>query len=97
MSLEFHFDDDLAQRRVRRLEQKLRRAHTALANARYDYRTLRALPSASEQQKDHALQQVERAQRELSEIERDLELAVLAAESRPEAPGFGAEDALLWE
>jgi hypothetical protein len=97
MSLEFRFDDDLAQRRVRRLEQQFRRARSALANARAYYSSLRAIRTASEQQKHHALQQVELAQSEVTEIERGLELAVVAAENRGEAPGFGAEDSLLWE
>ena len=75
MSFDLEFDDDLAQRRLQRLENRYRRAQNLLAGARAAYGTLRELPAASELQLHQAMLQVERAQRNLTDIQLDIELA----------------------
>ncbi|MGC2461730.1 MAG: hypothetical protein WA446_12285 [Steroidobacteraceae bacterium] len=75
MSFDLEFDDDLAQRRLQRLEHRYRRAQNALAGARAVYGSLRELPGASALQVHRALQQVERAQRQLADIQFDIETA----------------------
>lgn len=75
MSFDLEFDDDLAQRRLQRLEHRYRRAQNVLAGARALYGNLRELPAASESQLHQALLQVERAQRNLADIQFDIELA----------------------
>jgi chromosome segregation ATPase len=72
---DLEFDDDLAQRRLQRLEHRYRRAQNELATARSVYGSLRELSGASESQLHHALQQVERAQRNLADIQFDIEVA----------------------
>jgi hypothetical protein len=75
VSFDLEFDDDLAQRRLQRLEHRFRRAQNVLAGARAAYGSLRELPVASESQLHQALLQVERAQRNLADIQFDIELA----------------------
>lgn len=75
MSFDMEFDDDLEQRRLQRLEHRLRRAKNVLAGARSVYGSLRESPGASALQVHQALLQVERAQRHLLDIQFDLELA----------------------
>lgn len=75
MSFDLEFDDDLEQRRLQRLEQRLRRAQNVLAGARGVYGSLRESPAASEVQVHQALLQVERAQRQVADIRFDLEFA----------------------
>jgi hypothetical protein len=75
MSFDMEFDDDLEQRRLQRLEHRYRRAQNALAGARAIYGSLRELPNASEIRLYQALQQVERAQRQLADIQFDIEFA----------------------
>ena len=75
MSFDLEFDDDLALRRLQRLEHRYRRAQNVLAGARAAYGSLRELPGASESQLHQALLQVERAQRSLADIQFDIELA----------------------
>jgi len=75
MSFDLEFDDDLAQRRLQRLEHRLRRAQNVLAGARSAYGSLRESPAASELQLRQALLQVERAQRQLADIQFDLDFA----------------------
>jgi chromosome segregation ATPase len=67
--------DDFAQRRLQRLENRYRRAQNALAGARAVYGSLRELSGASELQLHQALQQVERAQRQLVDLQAAIELA----------------------
>lgn len=83
MPFDLEFDDDLAQRRLQRLEQRYRRAQNVLAGARALYGSLRETPSASECQLNAALLQVERAQRVVADLLFDLELA----EAYAGAPG----------
>jgi hypothetical protein len=96
MSFDLDFDDDLAQRRLKRLENRLWCAQTALASARTYYGSLRELPTANALQLHYALQQVERAQRDLTDIQLDLELAAAEAEQRRDRPPRGQGLSLLW-
>ena len=75
MSFELEFDDDLSQRRLQRLEQRLRRAQNVLAGARALYGSLRESRGAGECQLHQALLQVERAQRTVTDILFDIQLA----------------------
>jgi len=75
MSFDMEFDDDLAQRRLHRLEHRCRRAQNALGGARAVYGALRELPGASALQLHQALQQVERMQQTLADIQFDIEHA----------------------
>jgi chromosome segregation ATPase len=79
MPFDMEFDDDLAQRRLQRLEQRLSRAQDALAGARTLYASLRQSPQTNQAQLDQALRQVERAQRQLADIQFDMELAAARA------------------
>jgi chromosome segregation ATPase len=89
MSFDMEFDDDLEQRRLQRLEQRYRRAQNALAGARAVYGSLRELPHASEIRLYQALQQVERAQRQLADIQFDIEFA--EAQSAPPKGRSGSD------
>jgi chromosome segregation ATPase len=66
---------DFAERRLQRLENRYRRAQNTLAGARAVYGSLRELSGASELQLHQALQQVERAQRQLVDLQAAIELA----------------------
>lgn len=83
MSFDLEFDDDLAQRRLQRLEHRYRRAQNVLAGARAVYGSLRELPATSESQLHQALQQVERAQRNLADLQFDIEVAEASASAHP--------------
>ena len=74
MLREMQFDDDLAQRRLQRLEHRYRRAQNALAGAGAVYESLREVPGASELQLRQALERAERAQQVLLQIQRAIEL-----------------------
>jgi len=79
---DLEFDDDLEQRRLQRLEHRLRRAQNALAGARTLYGSLREKPGSTDLQLHRALQQIDQAQRCLADIQFDLDLA----EARVAAP-----------
>jgi hypothetical protein len=96
MSFDPDFDDDLAQRRLKRLENRRWRAQTALASARTYYGSLRELPTANALQLHYALRQVERAQRVLTDIQLDLDLAAAAAEQRRDRAPRSQGPTLLW-
>jgi hypothetical protein len=84
MPFEMEFDDDLAQRRLQRLEHRYRRAQHALAAARAEYGSLCQPSAASEIRLYHALQKVERAERLVADIRFDMEfLEAQAATPRP--------------
>jgi chromosome segregation ATPase len=84
MSFEMEFDDDLAQRRLQRLENRHRHAQNALAAARAEYGSLCQPPAASEIRLYQARQKLERAERLLADIRFDIEfLEAQAATPRP--------------
>jgi chromosome segregation ATPase len=84
MPFEMEFDDDLAQRRLQRLEHRYRRAQNALAAARAEYGSLCQPSAASESRLHRALQKVERAERLMADIRFDMEfLEAQAATPRP--------------
>jgi len=75
MAFDLEYDDDFAQRRLQRLEHRYRRAQNVLAGARAVYGSLRELSGTTDLQLQQALQQVERAQRQLADIQSAIELA----------------------
>jgi len=84
MSFEMEFDDDLAQRRLQRLENRYRRAQNALAAARAEYGELCQPSVAGEIRLYRALQKVERAERLVADIRFDMEfLEAQGATPRP--------------
>jgi hypothetical protein len=84
MSFEMEFDDDLAQRRLQRLEHRYRRAQNALAGARAEYGSLCQPSAASESRLHRALQKVERAAHLVADIRFDMDfLEAQAATPRP--------------
>jgi hypothetical protein len=84
MPFEMEFDDDLAQRRLQRLEHRYRHAQNALAAARAEYGSLCQPSAASEIQLYRALQKVERAGSLVSDIRFDMEFRqAQAAKPRP--------------
>lgn len=84
MPFEMEFDDDLAQRRLQRLEHRYRRAQNALAAARAEYGSLSQPSAVSESRLHRALQKVERAERLVADIRFDMEfLEAQAATPRP--------------
>lgn len=74
MSLDLEMNDDLAQRRLQRLEHRYRRAQDVLTGARANYGSLGQVRGVSEVKLRQALQRVERAQQELADIQRAIEL-----------------------
>jgi chromosome segregation ATPase len=74
MSFDLELEDDLAQRRLQRLEHRYRRAQNVLAGARANYGSLREVRGVSELQLHQALRRVERAQQELADIQGAIEL-----------------------
>lgn len=74
MSFDLELEDDLAQRRLQRLEHRYRRAHNVLAGARANYGSLREVRGVGEIQLQQALRRVERAQQELAAVESAIEL-----------------------
>jgi hypothetical protein len=75
MSLDLQSGDDVAERRLQRLEHRFRRAQNALAGARAIYGALREMPSAKAHQLQHALLQVQQAQQYLVDLQHAIELA----------------------
>jgi hypothetical protein len=75
MSFDLELDDDLAQRRLQRLEHRYRRAQNALAAARAIYGSLREMPNARAHQLHQALLQVQQAQRYVVDLQSAIELA----------------------
>jgi hypothetical protein len=65
--------DDFVQRRLERLQLRLRRARFILAGARAAHESLRAMPAASELPLRHAVQRVEQAQEQLLDIQSTIE------------------------
>ena len=76
MSFDLEFDDDLAQRRLQRLEHRYRRAQNVLAGSRTAYGYLRERPDATATQLHQALLQVERAQRALADLQFDMDVNI---------------------
>ncbi len=68
-------DEDFAQRRLQRLEHRYRRAHNAIAGARAVHASLRELPGVSALKLQQALELVERAQRQLADLQDAIDLA----------------------
>ena len=85
MSFEMEFDDDLAQRRLQRLEHRYHHAQNALAAARAECGLLCQPSIASELRVHQALRQVERAERLVADIRFDIEF-LQAQASRPRPP-----------
>ena len=73
MSPDMEFDEDLAQRRLRRLEQRYRSAQNSLAEARAVYASLHELPTANDLQRHQAQLRVQRATQHLLEIQKAIE------------------------
>lgn len=73
--LEAEADDDIAQRRLQRLEHRYRRAQNTLAGAQAVYGSLREMPGVSELKLQQALRQLERARRQLVDLQTAIELA----------------------
>jgi len=74
MSFDLELDDDLAQRRLQRLEHRYRRAQNVLAGARAHYGSLGTVQGVSEFKLRQAQQRVDRAQQELADIQSAIEL-----------------------
>jgi hypothetical protein len=74
MSFDMELDDDLSERRLRRLELRYRSAQTALAEARALYASLHEMPGANDLQRHQAQQRVQRAMRQMAEIQRAIDL-----------------------
>jgi hypothetical protein len=75
VSFDLEFDDDLAQRRMQRLEHRYRRAQNALAGAKAIYGSLREMPGAPAHELHQALLQVQQTQRYLADLQSAIELA----------------------
>jgi hypothetical protein len=75
MSFDLEPDDDLAQRRLQRLEHRYRRAQDALAGAQAVYAALREVAGVGDLKSQQALKLVERAQRQLVDLQSAIELA----------------------
>ncbi len=75
MRFDLRPDEEFAQRRLQRLEHRYRRAHNALAGARAVHASLRELPGVSDLKLQQALELVQRAQRQLADLQDAIELA----------------------
>ena len=74
MSFDMELDDDFAHRRLQRLEHRYRRAQNVLTGAKAVFESLREVPGVSDLQLRQALQRAERAQQDLVDIQRAIEL-----------------------
>ena len=73
MSLNIELDEDFSERRLRRLELRYRSAQSALAEARALYASLEETPSATDLQRHQAQQRVQRAARQLLDIQKAID------------------------
>jgi len=73
MSRDLPGHDDYMQRRLERLELRLRRARFILAGAQAAYQSLREMPAASELQRRQAQYRLEQAQEQLVDIQSTIE------------------------
>lgn len=75
MRFDLQPDEDVAERRLQRLEHRYRRAQNVLAGALAVHASLRELPGVSDLKLQQALELVERAQRQLADLQSAIELA----------------------
>jgi hypothetical protein len=74
MSFEMELDEDVSERRLRRLELRYRSAQTALAEARALYASLEEIPGTSDLQRHQARQRVQRAARQMLDIQKAIDV-----------------------
>ena len=65
MTSDLELDEDLSERRLRRLELRYRSAQSALSEARALYASLEEMPHATDLQRHQAQQRVQRATRQM--------------------------------
>lgn len=73
MSFDMELDEDISERRLRRLELRYRSAQSALAEARALYASLEEIPSATDPQRHQAQQRLQRAARQMLDIQKVLD------------------------
>ena len=74
MSFDMELDEDLSERRLRRLELRYRSAQSALAEARALYASLEEIPSATDLQRHQAQVRVQRAARQMLDIQKAIDV-----------------------
>jgi hypothetical protein len=67
-------DDDLSERRLRRLELRYRSAQMALAETRAVIASLEEIPETTDLQRQQAQQRVQRANRQIVDIQKAIDL-----------------------
>jgi len=73
MSFDMELDEDISERRLRRLELRYRSAQSALAEARALYASTAEIPGATDLQRHQAQQRVQRAARQMLDIQKVLD------------------------
>lgn len=74
MSFDMELDEDLSERRLRRLELRYRSAQSALSEARALYASLSEMPGTTDLQRHQAQLRVQRAARQMLEIQKAIDL-----------------------
>ena len=74
MSFDMEMDEELSERQLRRLELRYRGAQSALAEARALYASLQEIPSATDLQRHHAEQRVQRVARQMLDIQKAIDV-----------------------
>lgn len=73
MSFDMELDEDISERRLRRLELRYRSAQSALAGARAQYASTAEMPGATDLQRHQAQQRVQRAARQMLDIQKAID------------------------
>lgn len=74
MAFDMELDEDLSERRLRRLELRYRSAQTALAEARALYASLSEMPGTTDLQRHQAELRMQRAARQLLDIQKAIDV-----------------------
>ena len=74
MSFDVEMDEEFSERQLRRLELRYRSAQSALAEARALYASLQEIPSATDLQRHQAEQRVQRAARQMLDIQKAIDV-----------------------
>ncbi len=83
MPFDMELDEDVSERRLRRLELRYRSAQSALAEARAQYASMAEMPGATDLQRHQAQLRMQRAARQML----DIQMAI----DRLEDSGWGSQ------
>ena len=73
MPFDMELDEDVSERRLRRLELRYRSAQSALAEARAQYASMTEMPGTTDLQRHQAELRVQRASRQMLDIQKAID------------------------